>query len=215
MHPATGRSFLDIISSEVSGQIDRGRNFVLVGKERHDTGRPDDVGYPIRGIYQDSMLYLRNYETDRWPSGNPETGYLNTDGSPTKTEILNQRRQGINSHFWQLNFGKREEEEMYNIKTDPYCLINLNANAAYAGLKTRLRSKLEKHLLDQGDLRSLGFGHLYERSPMVNGKGFYRKYISGMHPKAPWVNDSDFEPYYLSGDGKQLGQVFPDEKGEE
>ncbi|MBT8185114.1 MAG: hypothetical protein KJN76_09745, partial [Eudoraea sp.] len=173
-----------------------------------------DVGYPIRGIYQDSMLYLRNYETDRWPSGNPETGYLNTDGSPTKTEILNQRRLGKNYHYWQLNFGKREAEELYNIKKDPYCLINLKDNSAYTNLKNLMRSELEKQLLDQGDLRMLGFGHLYEQHPMVNGKGFYQEYISGRQPKAPWVNDTDFEPFFLSGDGKQLKRVFPAKKVE-
>ncbi|MBT8184367.1 MAG: sulfatase, partial [Eudoraea sp.] len=44
MHPAAGRSFLNIITSGMSGQIDINRNYVLVGKERHDTGRPADVG---------------------------------------------------------------------------------------------------------------------------------------------------------------------------
>lgn len=214
MHPAAGLSFLDIITSEKSGQIDINRNYVLVGKERHDTGRPDDVGYPIRGIYLDSMLYLRNFETDRWPSGNPETGYLNTDGSPTKTEILNLRRQGKNNQFWQLNFGKRKEEELYNIKADPYCLINLSNTAGYADLKAFLKTKLENHLFDQEDLRMLGFGHLYEKYPMANGRGFYREFISGHQPKASWVNDSDFEAYYLSGDGKPLEPVFPAKKGD-
>ena len=92
---------MNIITSEKSGQIEPDRDYVLIGKERHDTGRPDDVGYPIRGIHKNNMFYLKNYETDRWPSGNPETGYLNTDGSPTKTEILNLRRNG-KKKFWKL-----------------------------------------------------------------------------------------------------------------
>ena len=89
MHPSPGKSMVKLIGSENSGHIDAERNFVLIGKERHDTGRPGDVGYPIRGIHKNNLLYLKNYEIDRWPKGNPETGYLNTDGSPTKTEILN------------------------------------------------------------------------------------------------------------------------------
>jgi len=214
MHPTPGKSILEIISSEKSGQIDNKRNFVFVGKERHDTGRPNDTGYPIRGIYQDSMLYLVNFETERWPSGNPETGYLNTDGSPTKTEILNLRRQGKNTNFWQLNFGKRPPEELYNIKKDPYCLINLSSTSDYETIKGFLKEKLFLGLLEQGDLRMLGFGHLYEKHPMVNGRNFYKEYLSGMQPSAGWVNDSDFEVYYLSGDGKQLQQVFPDNKNE-
>ncbi|MBX3744415.1 MAG: hypothetical protein KF833_03830 [Verrucomicrobiae bacterium] len=39
----------------------------------------------MRAILHDRMLYLRNLQTGRWPAGNPETGYLDCDGSPTKT----------------------------------------------------------------------------------------------------------------------------------
>ncbi len=86
MLPIEGQSLLDILRSRGSGQIDPKRDHVLVGKERHDVGRPNDQGYPIRGIVTDSWLFLVNFEPDRWPAGNPETGYLNTDGSPTKTD---------------------------------------------------------------------------------------------------------------------------------
>ena len=65
---------------------------MLIGKERHDIGRPHDWGYPIRGIVTAAHLYLKNHEPTRWPAGNPETGYLDTDGSPTKTEILTANR---------------------------------------------------------------------------------------------------------------------------
>ena len=54
-------------------------------------GRPGDVGYPVRSIIREGMLYIHNFEPDRWPMCNPETGYLNTDGSPTKTEVLEMR----------------------------------------------------------------------------------------------------------------------------
>ena len=51
------------------------------------------------------MIYLRNYEPDRWPAGNPETGYLNTDGSPTKTVILEARTIPGMKKYWEWNFG--------------------------------------------------------------------------------------------------------------
>ena len=105
MHSSPGRSLTDIFYSENDGQVNPARNFVLLGKEKHDVGRPGDVGYPVRGIIKDGFLYLRNFKTDRWPAGNPETGYLNTDGSPTKTVILNDRRTRGNSEYWQLNLG--------------------------------------------------------------------------------------------------------------
>src|SRR3546814_18810501 len=91
MQKITGNSIRDIFDSPEEGFIDPHRNFVLVGKERHDVGRPEDQGYPIRGIVRDSMLYLRNFKPKRWPSGNPETGYLNPDGGAPKTFIIDRK----------------------------------------------------------------------------------------------------------------------------
>lgn len=210
MHPTPGNSLLPLITSDLTGQIDLQRNFVLVGKERHDTGRPNDVGYPIRGMYKDSLLYVKNYEVDRWPSGNPETGYLNTDGSPTKTEILKLRRTGQNTQYWKLNFGKRVEEELYNIHEDPFCMVNLAKNVNYESLKYELKTFMENKLRDQGDLRMKGFGHLYEEYPFTRNAHFYERYISGEKTSSGWVNDSDFETHYLDGEGTTLQKVIRD-----
>ena len=208
MHPATGNSLMNIITSDRSGQIEQERNFVLVGKERHDTGRPGDVGYPIRGIHMNNMLYVKNYEIDRWPKGNPETGYLNTDGSPTKTEILNLRRKG-EAKFWRLNFGKRAKEELYDIEKDPFCMSNLANEPSYQIVKQKLKAEMEARLLEQGDLRMVGYGHIYEQAPFVNGKDFYLNFMNGEQPKAGWVNDSDFEPFMLDSDGNELREINP------
>ena len=107
MQAITGRSFVDILKNK---ETDVDRDFVMIGKERHDVGRPDDQGYPIRGLIRGDYLYLKNFETERWPAGNPETGYMNVDASPTKTEILKARRNLKTAHYWQLSFGKREGE---------------------------------------------------------------------------------------------------------
>ena len=50
MAEAAGRSLTGIFASEKSGRISAQRDDVLIGMERHDIGRPGDVGYPIRGI---------------------------------------------------------------------------------------------------------------------------------------------------------------------
>lgn len=207
MHPTAGKSVMNIITSEKSGQIEADRNYVLVGKERHDTGRPNDVGYPIRGIYKDSMLYLRNYEIDRWPSGNPETGYLNTDGSPTKTEILNLRRKGTNKQFWKLSFGKRASEELYDIKNDPFCTNNLANDISNELIKAQLKSEMEAKLVQQNDLRMKGFGHLYEANPFTRNGNFYGRFMAGEETSSGWVNDSDFEPNFVDGEGNNLQKV--------
>ena len=134
MQPITGRSLSDIFQSEKSGMVNPERDHVLIGKERHDIGRPHDQGYPIRGIVKQGMLYLKNDEPGRWPAGNPETGYLNCDGSPTKSVILQLRRDGKQADFWEWAFGRRPAEELYAISEDPECMRNLAALPAHQGV---------------------------------------------------------------------------------
>ena len=195
MQPITGKSLFDLFTSSKSGQVNPARNFVLVGQERHDIGRPLDVGYPVRGIHRDGMLYLMNYEPDRWPACNPETGYLNTDGSPTKTLILNLRRSGQDKTYWQINFGKRPSEELYDIRRDPDCVRNLINTPAYKAITQRLKAEMVAKLKGQNDLRQIGFGYLYEQYPMADEpfRGFYEKYRTGQKTPTPWVNESDYE----------------------
>jgi arylsulfatase A-like enzyme len=196
MQPIAGRSLLDIFRSRGSGQIDPGRDHALVGKERHDVGRPNDQGYPIRGIVTDRWLFLVNFEPDRWPAGNPETGYLNTDGSPTKTTILEMWRGGTDPRFWELSFGKRPREELYDLRQDPACVANLAADPGQAGRKRQLRGWLFDALEAQGDPRMLGQGHLFEehRYSDTRSRGFYERFMRGERPKAGWVEPTDFEP---------------------
>ena len=56
MHIFGGKSFVDILESPKSGWIDENRDFAIIGKERHDVGRPNDAGYPIRGIITANFL---------------------------------------------------------------------------------------------------------------------------------------------------------------
>ena len=176
------------------------RNFVLVGKERHDLGRPHDQGYPVRGIVKDEWLYLRNYHRDRWPAGNPETGYLNCDGGATKSYILNQRRIHGKMEYWELNFGKRVSEELYHIETDPYCMINLTENSDYASKLEELRAEMIWRLTEQGDPRVLGNGEVFMSYPYAqSNRGLYEKIMAGQEVNTGWVYDSDFEPEWVEG----------------
>ncbi len=195
MQPAIGRSLTDILFSSKAGQINPQRDHVLVGKERHDIGRPNDVGYPIRGIHKNDWLYVRNYETDRWPAGNPETGYLNCDGGATKTAILQARRDGKEKLHWQLAFGKRPAEELYDVKRDPDCLNNLADDPKFKTQKARLRAQMERELKAQGDPRMFGKGDIFDKYEYANSEQlhFYERFMRGEKLKAGWVNESDFE----------------------
>lgn len=108
-----------------------------------------------------------------------------------------------------MNFGKRVEEELYDVSKDPFCINNLAADPAFSEKKEALKNEMEAKLLAQGDLRMQGFGHLYEQAPFLEGRGrgFYEDFIGGKKPKAGWVNDSDFEPYMLDGDGNESNKI--------
>lgn len=194
MQPMTGKSLTDIFFSEKEGKVTDDRDFVLVGKERHDVGRPNDQGYPIRGIVRGEYLYLQNFKPDRWPAGNPETGYLNCDGSPTKSFILNTRRKNRIMKYWQLNFGKRGAEELYNIKEDPYCMINLASEEHHTDLKLKMVKEMTDRLIAQADPRILGQGDIFDQYEYAGAvKNFYSRYKQGEKIPTPWVNDADFE----------------------
>ncbi len=195
MAATTGRSLTDIFNSEKSGQVIADRDHVLIGKERHDIGRPNDWGYPIRGIVKDGMLYLKNFETERWPVGDPITGYLNTDGSPTKTWILDARRDGSAPKYWQWNFGKRPAEELYRVASDRECMINLADSAEHAELKKQLAEQMEAELSQQEDPRMQGNGKIFDDYPVASpvAKYYERMIEKGEKVPAGWVDPGDFE----------------------
>ncbi len=180
--------------------VNPSRDHVLIGKERHDVGRPHDGGYPIRGIFKDGWLYLRNFEPDRWPAGNPETGYLNCDGSPTKTEILKARKDPERRHFWETAFGKRPAEELYHVAEDPDCLRNLAddpAEAAAQGAHARAHGAGAERA---GRPAHGGRGDVFDHYPLYQPRwtGHYERTIAERRAgeaEAPgWVYPTDMEP---------------------
>ncbi len=194
MQRTTGNSLTDIFYFEKDETVNSERDFVLIGKERHDVGRPNDEGYPIRGIIQSNYLYIRNFKPERWPAGNPETGYLNCDGSPTKTYILDTRRNKGQLEYWQLNFGKRVSEELYNITEDPFCMNNLAADENFSELKDQMKSEMFKKLKKQGDPRMSGDGDIFENYEYFGRvRNYYNRYMQGEEVPADWVNKSDYD----------------------
>jgi N-sulfoglucosamine sulfohydrolase len=191
MMAMTGQSWRPILESVKSGRVVPERDHVLIGKERTDVGRPHNWGYPIRGIVTATHLYLRNYEPTRWPAGNPETGYLDTDGSPTKTLILELGRKNRADRFWQLNFGMRPAEKLYDLRTDPDCVLNLAADSGE--IVRSLRERMEARLRAQDDPRMFGKGHLFDEYKPTSGDGFYELFMRGEKVNAGWVNPTDFE----------------------
>ncbi len=159
----SGKSFADVLRSPESGWVDRTRNRMVIGKERHDIGRPNDWGYPVRAIRTPEYLYVRNYEPDRWPVGNPETGYRNCDDGPTKELILSSFNR-----YYKLCFGKRPAEELYRVDKDPDCVKDLAAEPASARIMAELRKEMEESLRKDQDPRILGNGAVFDTYKYVS-----------------------------------------------
>lgn len=165
----TGQSFVAQLLSEKSGRIDPKRDHTLLGKERHDIGRTDgdrlSVAYPVRAIRNDKFLYVRNFKPDRWPAGDPQYGFLNTDGSPVKSLLTGLSSDDADYRFYEMSFGKRPGEELFDIVADPDCVNNLAASVEHAEIKEQLWLQLKSELTAQGDPRILGEGDIFDFYP--------------------------------------------------
>jgi N-sulfoglucosamine sulfohydrolase len=194
MAASPGKSLSDIF---IKSEKLKDRSYILLGQERHDYGRPLNQGYPVRSIIKDGFLFQINFKPDLWPAGNPETGYLNTDGSPTKTFILNQRRNGTDISYWKLCFGKHSGEELYNLNIDPECLTNLASAKSYQEVKDELKSILMNDLQTQNDPRIIGNGDVFDNYPFDNPEdwNFYERFMNKEIKKyqTNWVNPGDYE----------------------
>ena len=195
MAESPGRSLTDIFRVNRSGQINPARDHVLIGMERHDIGRPGDVGYPIRGIVKGGQLYLENFEPTRWPACNPETGYLNVDAGVTKSFILDAHRANAADRSWALCFGRRPAVEFYNLKVDADCVNNLATTPGTAVERSALKAAMETELKAQGDPRMFGEGAVFDRYPHSNlaHVNFYERYMKGEKMTAGWARPTDFE----------------------
>ncbi len=170
-------------------------DYVLLGRERQDVGRPDDEGYPVRAIVKGNFIYAKNYEPNRWPACDPITGYMDTDGSPTKTQVLELHKSGENIKPWQYSFAKKGAEELYQLDVDPFSMNNLANDPRFAILKNKLKTEMESELKKQKDPRMFGKGEVFDNYPYSkeNSIDFYNRYMKGEKLNPGWINQSDME----------------------
>ncbi len=175
----SGRSLLSLLTSDRAGLVDGTRNRVYMGREKHDLGRENDLGYPVRCLRTLRFLYVRNFAPERWPAGNPETGFTNIDSSPTKSLILEQHAAG-NNNYYDLAMGKRPAEELYDIAKDPDCLHNLAGDPDFGAIRRELGAELLAVLRAEGDPRALGNGDVFESYEYTgNDHHSWKAYVEG------------------------------------
>jgi arylsulfatase A-like enzyme len=160
----TGKSLVNILRSEKSGWIEN-RDTMLAGKERHDLGRPYDWGYPVRALRTKEFLYVHNFHPERWPAGNPETDFGNCDPGPTKEVI-----KALGGAYYEMSFGKRLPDELYNIQRDPECVVNLANDLAHTETMHALRYKMMEMLREEKDPRALGNAAVFDTYKYLGGR---------------------------------------------
>lgn len=143
----TGRSFLDVLTGEGKGK----REMVFFERERHANARAGNLSYPSRAVRTKDFLYILNFRPDRWPAGDPEK-FGDIDGGPSKTYLLAHRQQF--PKLFDLACGKRPAEELYDLKHDPWQMVNVAEKPDYAGVKAKMRAALDRWMMDTADPRA-------------------------------------------------------------
>jgi arylsulfatase A-like enzyme len=177
----TGKSLRRLLESQKEGLVDpKQRGYVLHGKERHVPGQEEDMGgYPCRAIRTHDFLYIRNFEPGRWPAGTPHYQKAaipgcwlgDCDNGPTKTYMVENRyRNEDHQKLYDLAFGKRPAEELYDCRKDPEQLVNVAEDPSYAEVKAELAALLMEQLELTGDPRVVGGAEAFDRVPYL-GQG--------------------------------------------
>lgn len=152
----SGTSLMELFSE---GKKSADRSKVFFERERHANVRKGDLSYPSRAIRTKDFLYIKNFEPDRWPAGDPETHisvgqYGDVDNSITKFLMMKMRQGTFDKDYFQLAFGKRAEEEFYVLEKDPFSLKNRIEDPIYAEEVDQLRGDLQRWMLATQDLRA-------------------------------------------------------------
>ena len=155
------QSFVDILTSNKQGKIDPKRDHVIMARERHAFVRRGGLGYPGRAIRTADYLYIKNYEPNRWPAGDPPL-YVDVDAhmlhyeAPTKIYMLENKDSKQVKPLFDLAFSKRPKHELYNLSEDPFQLNNLAEVNEYTSILENLSNQLSAYLVKTKDPREVG-----------------------------------------------------------
>ncbi|GAB5404857.1 MAG: hypothetical protein Aurels2KO_30880 [Aureliella sp.] len=160
----TGRSLIGMLLDKPQA-TDAKRSFGITGMEKHV------YSYPSRAIRTERFLFIRNFDSDDWPSGevaghNPRYDFgvtpwptepgafsFNIDPSPSKQELRLRRAEPSVSRFAGLSFLPRAAVELYVLSSDPDQLTNVADVSDYAADRLRLRRMLDAELIKTSDPR--------------------------------------------------------------
>ncbi len=212
--PLVGRSILGILRSDKAGVVDPSRTAVFAARERHSSSRFNSLGYPQRCIRTRQFLYIRNFKPERWPAGParkyaeveysddgspvrttlgpPHGGYHDIDACPTLTFLTENCGDPEVGRFLNLAVARRPAEELYDIRNDPGCLVNLAESPGFEEVRSQLNEQLMSYLRETGDARVTGVGDVWETYPRVSPLRWFpepdwARESSGLVPAQDWL----------------------------
>ena len=182
----TARSLWPVLKSDKSGLVDPYRTWVLTGRERHvEMAREGYLPYPQRAIRTANHLYIVNFKPDRNPLGDPYlidsdmppsvdeitnstfVTYPDEDAGPTKAWLVTHRNDPLWKQIFDLAYGKRPKEELYDLKADPHQVHNVASLPEYSTIRKMLSDQLMTELARTNDPRLIDNGRFFETSPMA------------------------------------------------
>jgi N-sulfoglucosamine sulfohydrolase len=187
--PIAGRSIRNILESTEQGIVDKDRDAVFCGRERHSSSRFNSLSYPQRCVRTRDYLYIRNFRPERWPAGPAQKfdkvkygtdgsivsstlgpmhgGYHDIDACPSLSFLIANRDDENIGHFLGLSVDRRPAEELFDIRKDPACLHNLADDPAFAKVRSDLNARLFDYLKETNDARvtSPDGGDIWETYP--------------------------------------------------
>ena len=119
--------------------------------------RANGATYPMRSIRTRDYIYIRNFAPDRWPTGGDfvssnRTPHGDVDAAPIVDFMLSNHARFPKQY--DLCFGRRPAEELYDLRSDPDQVRNLALEKHPEA--ARLRARLEAYLRKTGDPRIEG-----------------------------------------------------------
>jgi hypothetical protein len=184
----SARSLMPVLESDKSGQVEDDRTFVVTGRERHvAAAREGNLPYPQRAIRTRDFLYIHNFAPDRWPMGDPcglddpnaeapsfeelrdntVVAYADMDASPTKAWMIHHRAEEDVQVLFQLGFGTRPQEELYDLRVDPHHMNDVAGDRAYGDIKEKLAATLMQVLRENHDPRVVESPCRFEHEPFA------------------------------------------------
>ncbi|MFC7336058.1 sulfatase [Haloferula chungangensis] len=155
-----------------NGMDEQLRGWALIGREVHVAeAREGRLPYPTRALRTPDFLYIINFKPDRWPMGDPlavsadsapsfaalsnntRLAFADIDASPTKAWIIENRNQEDMAPFIGFAWGKRPEEELYDLRKDRFQIHNVAKDPSYAERSSVLRKQLLAELTSGKDPR--------------------------------------------------------------